>query len=197
MKSSTQGVFAACVLALTMAFVAGCDDAQQPRSELTITQILPADDTSDLAYAPYECDIRDAGDDGQVGTDDDVVYEDHVVLTVGNTPSSGTLSLTPGGAFGQVTLDAYAITFDAEGEQISPVQGALHVVIETGTSATFTVVLVPAQAKLEPPLSSLLISGGELQADATITLSGTEETSAERVTVSASIRVSFANWADD
>jgi hypothetical protein len=199
MKSPSQCVLAACVLALTLtlAFVAGCDDAQQPRSRLTITQILPADATSDLAYAPYESDIRDIGSDGEIGTEDDVVYEDHVVLTVENEPSSGTLTLTPGGAYGQVTLDAYTITFDVEGEQLSPVQGALHVVIATGNSATFTVVLVPAQAKLEPPLSSLLISGGELQADATITLSGTEQTSAERVTVSASIRVSFANWADD
>jgi hypothetical protein len=119
------------------------------------------------------------------------------VLTVENTPSSGTLELTPGGAFGQVTLDAYTVNFDVAGEQIAPVQGALHVVIETGGSATFTVVLVTAQAKLEPPLSSLLLSGGELQADATITLSGTERTSNERVTVSASIRVHFANWADD
>jgi hypothetical protein len=184
------------VLALTVAFLADCDDAQQPRSQLTITQILPADDTSDLAYAPYESDVRDIGDDGVAGTVDDVVYEDHVVLTVENRPASSSLELTPGGAFGQVTLDAYAITFDVAGEQLAPVQGVLHVVIDSGSSATFTVVLVPAQAKLELPLSTL-ISGGELQADATITLSGVEQTSDERVTVSASIRVHFANWADD
>jgi hypothetical protein len=197
MKSPAQCILVAAAIVLAATLVAGCDDAQQPRSELTVTQILPTDATSDLAYAPFESDIRDLGEDGLVGTDDDVVYEDHVVLTVENTPSSGTLELTPGGAFGQVTLDAYTVNFDVAGEQIAPVQGALHVVVETGGSATFTVVLVTAQAKLEPPLSSLLLSGGELQADATITLSGTERTSNERVTVSASIRVQFANWADD
>jgi hypothetical protein len=53
MKSPAQCILVAAAIVLAATLVAGCDDAQQPRSELTVTQILPTDATSDLAYAPF------------------------------------------------------------------------------------------------------------------------------------------------
>jgi hypothetical protein len=189
-------LLAAALIILSLPIV-GCEDADQPRSELTVTRLVTAEGSINLSAEPYESDVRDAGSDGTLGTEDDAVYEDQVLVTVENQPSSSLLSLTPEGPFGNVTLTSYTITYDIPGESLAPIEGALHAVVPTGDDVSFSIVLVTGQAKIEPPLVTLLTTGGELQGDATITLRGVERTSEEEVATQASIRVHFANWADD
>lgn len=184
------------LLALAGIVLAGCDDADQIRSRLTVTEILPADEVGNLATSPLQSDVRDAGDDGEIMTADDFIYEDEVLVTVANDPADPVLSLTPGGPFGSVTLTGYRVTFDLEDEAIESHEGALHVVVPSGENASFSIVLVTAQSKIEPPLTAL-VNGGELQADAHVTFFGVEQTSEDEVTATAAIRVHFANWADD
>jgi hypothetical protein len=197
MKAPACSTLLAAALVVLSLLAVGCEDANQPRSELMVTELVPAEGTSNLVAEPYECDVRDAGDDGTLGTEDDAVYEDQVVITVENQPSSSLLSLSPDGPFGNVTLTSYTVTYDVPGESLTPIDGALHVVIPTGEDVSFSIVLVTGQAKIEPPLVTLLTTGGELQGDARITLHGVEQTSDADVTVEAAIRVHFANWADD
>jgi len=184
------------LLALTVVLAFGCEDRDAARSRLVVSALVPAEGTSNLVTAPYQSDIRDAGEDGELLTADDAVYEDLVVLTLENQARSGQLALDPSGPFGSVTLTSYRVDYDLPDEQLEPLVGAVHAVVPTGESVTLSLVLVTAQAKVEPPLYTLLTTGQELQGNATLTVYGTEETSDESVTVSAAIRVHFANWAD-
>ncbi|MBM3316972.1 MAG: hypothetical protein FJY75_03875 [Candidatus Eisenbacteria bacterium] len=184
------------LLALAALVAGGCDAVDQPRSSLVVTEIVPATATGSLATSPLRSDVRHAGEDGVLMTADDAVFEDEVRITVENRPASAQLGLAPGGPFGSVTLNAYRVEFEITGEQIDSLEGALHAVVPSGESVSLVVVLVTGAAKLEPPLSSLIL-GGELQGDARVTLYGVEQTSGDEIAAEAAIRVHFANWADE
>jgi hypothetical protein len=95
-----------------------------------------------------------------------------------------------------VTLHSYDVVFDIPGEELDPIHGEMHAAIETGSAVSLSIVVVTADAKMEPPLSTLLQTGEELQGDARITLHGVEETSEAEITTTAALRIHFANWAD-
>ena len=186
-----------CVLLLVLGVsMSGCNDENMPRSRVMVTRIAGPNADEDLSTAVYSSDVLDAGEDKTPLTEDDVVYEDHIVVTVENQPSSALLALRPDGPFGSVTLTSYRVTYAVPGEEIATIDGGLHLVVPTGSSAQASLVLVTALAKTLPPLASLAASGDELMGSATITLRGYEQTSNDEVTATATIQIQFANWQD-
>ncbi len=140
--------------------------------------------------------MLDAGDDGIPLTADDVITEDALLVTVENQPASPLLTVSAGGPFSSVVLTNYRITYDIPGEELEPIAGAMHLVVESGSSATASVVVVTALAKSVPPLSSLAAGGDELMGSATLTLRGYEQTSEDEIVSEATLAVHFANWQD-
>ena len=178
--------------------LAGCsDDESQPRSRVTITRIADIEEDADLSTGVFLSDILDAGDDQTPLTADDIFFEDAILVTVENTPSSDLLALKPGGPFGSVTFTSYRIDYDVDGESIAPLTGGLQLVVPTGGKATARIVLVTALAKTQPPLITLVASGDELAGTASLTLRGTEQDSNEPIVATAAIAIHFADWADN
>lgn len=173
-----------------------CCDRDAARSRIIITRVADPESSDTLAATPFLSDVVDPGADGILGTDDDVVYEDRVIVTVENHPPSDLATLSPGTAFSSVTLNRYRVVFNVPDEEIPSVEGSMHMVVNTGQSATGSVVLVTGLAKTQPPLSSLGGSANELLGSAVITLYGHEETSEEPVSAEATIQVHFADWLD-
>ncbi|MCK4414053.1 MAG: hypothetical protein KAY32_10960 [Candidatus Eisenbacteria sp.] len=185
------------VAAVPLGLVTGCQDENQPRSRVRIVQIMGAEDSEDLAGSVFQSDVLDAGQDGIPGTADDGVVEDELLVAVENRPSSTSLVLEPDGPFGSVVITHYRVTFAIAGEQLDPVEGALQLIVPTGSERVAGIVAVTALAKTQPPLSTLAAIGGELFATATLTLTGYEETSEDEVSASASFQVHFADWAEE
>lgn len=198
MRSRLLVLVCACLL-LTLIAAPGCDDENQPRSRVEIVRIATSGTAIDLYSTPFLSDVVDSGADGDPGTEDDVVYEDQLLVTIENQPSSPQLVLDPDGAFGSVVLTGYRVDFDVDGqtlESVDPVVGSLHLIVPTGTKRMAAIVAVTAALKTQPPLSSLALSGGELMGSARITFTGYEETSEEDVSATGTIQIHFANWVD-
>jgi hypothetical protein len=195
MRSRLLVVVCACLL-LSLVATPGCDDENQPRSRVQIVRIAASGTAIDLYSTPFYSDVLDSGNDGEPGTDDDAVYEDQLLVTVENQPSSSSLALDPEGAFGSVVLTGYRVEFDADGESIDPVVGSLHLVVPTGTKRIAAIVAVTAALKSQPPLSTLAATGGELPCSAQIIFSGYEETSEEDISATGTIQIHFADWLD-
>ncbi|MBP7668990.1 MAG: hypothetical protein KA123_00190 [Candidatus Eisenbacteria bacterium] len=187
-------LLAAVVCCCMLLALAGCHDENQPRSRVVITRISAPGESADLSSSVFQSDIVAEGEDGLPGTPDDIVYEDEILVVLENEPSSSMLSIDPEGAFGQVLITGYRIEYSANGDAIDPIEGAMHLLIPSGTQRIASVVLVSAEAKSQPPLSTLVETGGEIFGSATITLSGYEETSEDPIEVSGTIQIHFANW---
>jgi hypothetical protein len=186
------------VFLLTLgASLIGCsEDESLTRSRVTITRIAGVNDDVDLSAGVFESDVLDAGEDGIPATGDDVYYEDVVLVTVENEPSSAQLGLQPGGPFGSITLESYRVEYRIDGEQMDSITGGLHLVVPTGGNAQARIPLVTALAKTQPPLSALATQTDELLGTVRITLTGTEQDSGDEIVATGEIAVHFANWAD-
>jgi hypothetical protein len=167
-------------VALLGGLTAGCSDNAAPRSVLRVTEINN--------NQPLESDVAKGPDSSLT------VQEDVIAVTVSSTPHDAVLNLTSDQPFGSVTLESYEITF-ASGEAILPVSGALGWTVQSGSSVTGSLVVVPASHKTRPPLLSLL-HGGEIQTIAHLTITGREATTGHVMKVESSFPVNFANWAD-
>jgi len=187
----------ALVAAVVVTSTIGCEDEDQPRSHVRIVRILSAEDSDDLSGSVLQSDVRDAGQDEIPGTADDAVVEDELLVTVENQPSSTALALEPNGAFGSVVLTHYEIRYAIPDEELEPVEGALQLVVPSGSEQVTSLVAVTALAKIEPPLSTLASIGGELFGTAVLTLTGYEETSEDAISATASFQIHFADWADE
>lgn len=195
--SASLAVLFFVLLALGMSLSGCSEDESLTRSRVSITRVVGVDDDEDLDAGIYESDVLDAGDDGVIGTGDDTYYEDAVLVTVANEPSSSMLGLTPSGPFGSVTIQDYRVDYEIDGEQLESITGGLHLTIPTGEELQARVPLVTAVAKTLPPLSTLATEPDELLGTAVITLSGIEQDSNAEIVVTARVAVHFANWADD
>ncbi|MFH1145225.1 MAG: hypothetical protein V1774_11830 [Candidatus Eisenbacteria bacterium] len=172
----------------------GCNDEDQPRSRVRIVRIADPEDSEDISAAVFQSDVRDAGADGEPFTEDDVIFEDELLITVENQPVSPLLTLEPDGPFGAVVLTGYRVDFAVDEESLDPVSGSLHLVIPTGEERDAAIVAVSAALKAVPPLSTLAQTGGEIAGSATITFWGYEETSEDEVTAAGSFQIHFADW---
>ena len=128
------------------------------------------------------------------------IYEDAGQVTLALGRKDITSPLSPNN---YVTITRYHVDFvrsDGRKEQGVDVpysfDGGMTFTV-TDTSATGTFVLVRAQAKLEPPLSSLRGGGGQkiISTIAQVTFYGRDQVGND-VSVSGSIGVNFADWAD-
>lgn len=104
-----------------------------------------------------------------------------------------------------ITVDRYHVSFRRADGQNAP---GVHVpyafdgavtgtITEDGKKVSLVFILVRVQAKLEPPLSPLVGQGGELAilTIADVTFYGRDQTGND-VSVTGSITVNFADWAD-
>jgi len=200
MKASVYLAVLGVVLFGLGASLSGCsEDEDLTRSRVSITRVVGMgedEDDEELSATVYESDVVDAGDDGLVGTADDIVYEDIVRVTVSNEASSAALGLTPMGPFGSVTIKNYRVDYEIVGEHLDAISGGLHLTIPTGEQAEARIPLVTAIAKTLPPLSMLATQPDELLGTAVITLSGNEQDSNDEIVATARVAVHFANWAD-
>jgi hypothetical protein len=171
-----------------------CFDQDQARTQVTITRVADPEWPDTLASGTYLSDVLDPGLDGIPGTQDDIVYEDEVLLTVTSSVPSSLQPIQPGGPFSTITLERYRVEFSIPNEQIDSIEGSMHMVVPSGGRATGTLVLVTGLTKLQPPLSTLAGGADELTATAHITVYGTEETSGDAVEAEASLAVHFADW---
>ncbi|MDM7914908.1 MAG: hypothetical protein ACE15D_05400 [Candidatus Eisenbacteria bacterium] len=172
--------------ALLLALVVSCSDESAPRSAVWIESIHGGQ--------ALESDVYNNGDDDVPGTEDDFIIEDQVAVEIHNQPSDPALSIDPTGPYGAVVFDRYKVTFHGT-EQLDAVEGAMHLRVPSGSTATGEITIVPAGYKMEAPLQSLQV-GGELLFTADIVITGKEEDSGDAVRVEGSLPVHCANWAD-
>lgn len=165
--------------ALAGLFTLGCSDSSSPRSVVRVDSINE--------NQPLQSDVVESSGSQYS------VMEDAVLMTVSNEPHDASLSIDPDGPFGRVVLERYTINFECE-ESIQEVSGALGWIVPSGEQVSGSIVIVPAQLKLVAPLVAL-ISAGEIQATAHVTVYGREATSDDEVRFEASLPVHFANWA--
>lgn len=154
---------------------AGCSDSSSARSVLRVESLNN--------NAALQSDVLSPGP---------TVVEDAVTLTVRNEPHDDVLVIDPNGPFGHVTIERYEIRFESD-EAVPSVRAALGWTVPSGRSVSGSIVIVPAELKLEPPLVSL-VNGGEIVSTAHITLIGREATSNREVRIEAILPVHFANW---
>lgn len=183
-------------IVIVIFFGLACDDEDNPRSIVTISRLADPAWPDTLTAGPFLSDVVDAGPDQIPGTADDIYFEDILLLTVQNEPASDLLVVKPDRQFGFVTIESYRVEFDLPGEKLAPIESSLHLKVPSGDKMTASIVLVTAQAKTLPPLSSLVASREELLGHAKITIHGHEQTSDDPVTAEARIQVHFADWAD-
>ncbi len=180
------GIGLALALAATVV-LGGCKDQQLARSKIQITSVALVDEQNPPPSRVFLIDVLT----------DSTVYEDDVFVTVENKPASGHLHITPSGPFGSVRIDHFRVEYDIPGEEMEPIEGDLNLLVPSGSSAVARITLISALAKVSPPLVGLIGTLDELFGTATITLSGTEETSEERLTATAQVSIHIADWADE
>lgn len=196
-RMTRAGVLVA--LAAASATTAGCSktvrEGQSPA--YLVLQRLEASAGSDQNSSTFttvlRSDVRTKGS----------IYEDNGSVTLRLALKDVTNPTGPT-ANNLITLNRYRVEFrrtdgrNTPGEEVPyAFEGAMSMTVsETPTSGVFT--LVRAQAKLEKPLVTLVgYNGGALiiSTIADITFFGKDQTGRD-VTVSGSISVNFADWAD-
>jgi hypothetical protein len=163
---------------------------------LVIDQLLAASGTSTTFGNTLESDVQTKGsvyeDQGQVQMHLDL--KDIGTATSPTTPTSNN----------QVTITSYHVAYartdgqNAQGVDVPyAFDGAATATVPASGDVTFTFVLVRAQAKLEAPLVGLVGSGGQkiISTIATVTFYGQDQ-AGNQVSVSGTISVNFADWAD-
>jgi hypothetical protein len=171
-----------CLLAL------GCSDDSAPRSSITLESINDGE--------ILDCDLHNNGDDGAYGTDDDFIREDQVSIVLSNRPHDPALTIRAGGPFGAVLFHRYEVRFRGD-ETLMPLFGAMHLWVDSGSSAQGEIVLVPASYKTVPPLSTIFQMGEEIRLEADIKLIGEEQDSGEEITVTGTLPIDCADWVDE
>ncbi len=176
-RPATGAILAGILLSL----LCGCNHALVPRSVVTVV--------SANQNQPLQSDVLKQPTDSTTA-----VADDAITVELQNRPADSELSLTPGGPFGTVFLDTYQVTFQSD-EAIPSVSGALGWTVDTGSTVTGEIVIVPAVLKTEPPLVGL-DQQGEIQAVAHIVITGHEANSQKPIHVETDLQVNFANWID-
>ncbi len=167
----------------------------QSASLLTVLQIAGVDATGNESSFLMS-DVVD------MTTGSPVVYNDSGMVTIRNTP----LDPSPVGGTSQyndVILTRYIVTFtqpngaNQQGVDVPfSFEGALSTTIPINSEASFGIMLVRIQAKLEPPLLQLRdLASGELECTAKIEFFGHDVANRD-VKTTGYINIFFANYAD-
>lgn len=172
--------------------ILGCDPEELPRSDITILSVNDGD--------PLQSDVLNNGSD-ETDPSDDFIPEDEIVIRFVNVPSDAQGPNSAIGAFSDVTINSYRITFAAvdplgAAVAIDPVVGGMHAVVRSNNLTDAAIVAVPAAIKIRPPVSGL-VSGGEIIATAHLEFWGEEKTSGDNIYVDAYMVVNFANFGDE
>ncbi len=177
-----QAIAASAVL--TLAALSGCDgDLEVPRSDVEIMRI-------NGGYA-LQSAVRNAGEDGVFGNEDDFITEDQVWVTFVNNPSDEQGTIGSSGAFSSVTFDRYRVSFTST-PALADFVGTCHARVASGDSAGVGVVVVPAVRKQIDPLVGIYTgTQPPIEANATIEFWGEEKTSGQEIHVSGSLVVNF------
>jgi hypothetical protein len=186
-----MGTVAALALVTTLL---GCDPDELPRSDITVLSVNGND--------ALQSDVINAGEDDTPGTEDDFIPEDEVIVRFSNVPSDAQGVNTSTGAFSDVTIESYRITFagvDPSGAPVAidPVVGGMHAVVRSNNFTDVAIVVVPAAIKMRPPVSGLQTNPGEIVGTAHLEFWGTEKTSNDDIYVDAFLVVNFANFGDE
>jgi hypothetical protein len=175
-----------CGLLLVLATLwAGCSGKDTVRSRLWVVKI---NDNQSL-----NSDVYNAGSDVSDPSDDFVV-QDEVEVVIQNDPIGSGVSVEPGGPYSFFTIDSYDVRYESD-ESIAGFSGALGWAVETGSSVTGAVTVVPAAQKMVNPLVALR-QGGEIQATAHVTFHAHEADSGHELKFETSFPIHFANWTD-
>jgi hypothetical protein len=185
-KTHRSPLALACCLVAILAV--GCSDDSATRSVLLLESIN--------SNETLNSDLYNNGEDGQPGTEDDFITEDQVSVLIRNRPHDPGLNVEPNGSFGAVVLNRYEINFTGP-ETPDPITGAMHLRIPSGATGLGEITVIPAAHKQVPPLYTILDQSGELLLTAEITIFGTEDDSNDEVSVSGTLPVHVADWADD
>lgn len=195
----TRWMMTALTVGLGVAAVAGftgCADDDE-KGARSITSIFSLNDNLPLASDVYH--------QGQNKTDpsDDYIPEDYLKVQVTSRPHDDALSLDPGKPFGTVRFHTYSLDFadnDLDGDGVDDltdfINFPMNLVVPIGQIGTAYVLAVPAAWKTQNALAPLY-SGGAYFTTATLTMTGTEETSNETITLAGAVVIGFANYADD
>lgn len=172
--------------------ILGCDPEELPRSDITILAVNDGD--------PLQSDVYNDGTD-PTDPSDDFIPEDEVTILFVNVPSDAQGPNSAIGAFSDVTIDSYRISFSAvdptgAAVTVDPVVGGMHAVVRSNNLTETAIVAVPAALKIRPPVSGL-VSGGEIVATAHLEFWGEEKTSGDNIYVDAYMVINFANFGDD
>lgn len=186
------GLVAAGSLGLTGC--AGDDDA----GTRNIVQI-----TSVNGNLPLLSDLYNLGQDKEPDkTEDDFIPVDYIPVQFESRAHDPALTLRPDRAFGTVTFSRYTIDFtknDLDGngsEDIFDLDLPMNAIVPAGGLGTAAVLAVPASWKQTGALLHALQTNGEYYTDAKLTVYGEEETSHDKITLSAGFVVAFADYAD-
>ena len=199
------------LLAVCIASSASCGDAIQGRSPayLTINSLLGAAGVTPQAFSGVlASDVVTFVKKTVSGQQVDVptVFEDNgqVTLTAAlkNQGSGGTTAApTPVNA---ITVDRYHVKFvRADGRNVAGVDvpfdfdGSVTGTVSPGGTTTFAFTLVRLQAKVEPPLGSLVGNGGAIVIStiAEVTFYGHDQ-AGNAVSVTGKISINFSDWGD-
>jgi len=145
----------------------------------------------------------DAGSDADFLESD--VYEDttatvvsDIVIATLEAKLKEPETLGPGTSYqSSILVDEYEIVYTAVDPSSSSVpetfRGRLSTIIPIDSSANISFVIVRNFAKQDPPLSTLIVSGGTLQVVATITFYG-EDLAGKEVQATGYLSIYFANY---
>jgi hypothetical protein len=174
--------------------ILGCDPDELPRSDVTILSVN--------GNEALQSDVLNHGEDDTPNTEDDFIPEDEIFIRFSNVPSDAQGVNTAVGAFSDVTIETYRISFSAvdptgASVAIDPVVGGMHAVVRSNNFVDIAIVAVPAALKIRPPISGLLGAAGEIVGTAHLEFWGTEKTSNDDIYVDAYLVVNFADFGDD
>ncbi|NIN91403.1 hypothetical protein GTO36_00060 [bacterium] len=130
-------------------------------------------------------------------TDDGGYETDPVIITV-EAKLKKPVPIVPGGTYKtSIMIDRYYVTFTSpEGDPVPPAfEGRLAAVCEVDSSLDIEVVIVRAEAKTLPPLSTLVGTTNAIWAVAEIRLVG-HDLNGEGVEATGYLTVYFANWVE-
>lgn len=182
-------------LAIT-AVLPGCagDDDELNRNNIQIAEVN--------LNLPLLSDLYNNGADLEK-VDDDFIPIDYIPIKFLSRPADPALTLNPNQAFGRVLIHTYSVDFedndfnnDGVNDVNDIVDAPMNALVPANGEVTASVLIVPGGVKTINHLRTLLLSGGEVITNASISFKGEEQTSHSPVSLSAGLVVGFADYAD-
>ncbi len=171
-------------------FLLSCDltlsDSDKSSIILTVTRIIGQSlEKDDADYL-----ISDVKTNGSVTT--------NPVIAILEVKFKNPVPLLPGTSYKtSVMIDRYTVTYSSPRGDPVPIsfEGRLSAVCEVGASVSLEILAVRSEAKKIPPLSTIAISGGNLEAVAEIRFFG-HDLDGNGVEATGYLTIYFSDWVD-